>query len=400
MSELLRALGWSIGHVLWQGLLIGIPVVLLVRKGFSPATRFNVATGTACLILLFLPINMLLYYLGSGVTSQQLEQVNSTATRAVTAFVYSDVDFLLFAALIWLSVVATGVVRLALGWQLAKRMYLANARIARERICARVRAVARQHGLPSPIVMENVAIDSPAVIGCRSPVLVLPPSVAALSEKQFDGIIAHELVHIARRDGATNLLHGLLTTLLFFQPAIHLLVRIAREERELVCDAQGVAACGSLREYISALLRLESSRTYGSLTVMAARTGTLGPRVRRLMAPRIGRVNIGLIGGTVMMMFVVFAATATALPALRGLTYRIASVERYTVRAADPAGKFMITFNRGAATEVYLDAERVEPARIVQRRDSLYVLNPAGSIALAVQTRATGGITWSPRIPH
>jgi len=399
VSEGLRALGWSVGHLLWQGLLIGMSVALVLRRSFSSAARFKIATGAACLVLLLLPINVLVYYRGAFVPVAHLEAIPG-ATRAVSAFVYSDVDILLFAGLVWLVAVAVGIARLVLAWRLARRQYLASARIAREQIRARVGDVAHRHGLPSPVVLENIAADSPAVIGCRSPVLVLPPSMAALSEKQFDGIIAHELAHIARRDGITDLLHGLLKTLLFFQPAVHVLVRIAREERELVCDARGVAACGSVKEYVSALLCLEVGRTHGALAVLAARTGALLPRVRRLIEQRSSGINADLICGAATMVLCVLAATATALPALRGLTHRIAAVERYMVRAADPAGRFTITFHRGTAAEVFLETERVDPSRIVQRRDSLYILNPAGSVALALHTKATGGISWSPRFPH
>jgi hypothetical protein len=71
-------------------------------------------------------------------------------------------------------------------------------------------------------------------------------------------------------------------TLLFFNPAVWLISRRIRIERENCCDDLAVAVCGDAVAYARAPAQLESMRS-APLAAAAANGGSLGDRVRRLV---------------------------------------------------------------------------------------------------------------------
>ena len=71
----------------------------------------------------------------------------------------------------------------------------------------------------------------------RRPVVVLDPVlVAALDEQESEGLIAHELAHVARRDTLLAAGVGIVCDVLFFLPTVRLVGRWLRREREESAD--------------------------------------------------------------------------------------------------------------------------------------------------------------------
>ena len=113
---------------------------------------------------------------------------------------------------------------------------------------------------------------------------LLPVSaLAALSPRQVEAILAHELAHIRRHDYLVNLLQTLVETLLFYHPAVWWLSRRIRAERENCCDDLAVSLCGDPYAYAKALADLEELRGTSGRLVLAATGGSLLQRVRRLV---------------------------------------------------------------------------------------------------------------------
>lgn len=133
---------------------------------------------------------------------------------------------------------------------------------------------------------ECTSTHSPAVIGWLRPVILLPVSVlAGLTPDQVEAILAHELAHIRRHDYIVNLLQSVAETLLFYHPAVWLVSRQIRIEREHCCDDDAVAVCGDAVTYASALADLERLRGSMPALALAASGGSLLSRVQRLLAP-------------------------------------------------------------------------------------------------------------------
>ncbi|MEX2176399.1 MAG: M56 family metallopeptidase [Pirellulaceae bacterium] len=107
---------------------------------------------------------------------------------------------------------------------------------------------------PQPLVHLSGRVSEALAVGLVRPIVLIP--IAWATEMPLDlleGVIAHELAHLRRRDLWVNLLQRVLETLLFYHPAVWWLSRRLRAERELCCDEWAVAATGRRLEYVQAL---------------------------------------------------------------------------------------------------------------------------------------------------
>jgi len=108
-----------------------------------------------------------------------------------------------------------------------------------------------------PAAARCARVAAPTVVGVLRPTILLPVSLATgLSSEQIEAILAHELAHIRRWDHLVNLLQRIIEALLFFHPAIWLISRRIRIERENCCDDIAVAASGKRQTYAAALVQL------------------------------------------------------------------------------------------------------------------------------------------------
>jgi hypothetical protein len=83
------------------------------------------------------------------------------------------------------------------------------------------------------------------VIGVLRPQLILPQRlVSGRAFDQFEAIVAHELVHVRRRDTALLLVELAAKVLWWFHPLVWMASRQASRWRECCCDAETVARLG------------------------------------------------------------------------------------------------------------------------------------------------------------
>lgn len=139
-------------------------------------------------------------------------------------------------------------------------------------------------------------LAAPAVIGVLRPMILLPLSCASgLSSEQIEVLLAHELAHIRRYDHLVNLLQRLIEAGLFFHPAVWHLSNRIRTEREHCCDDMVVAGGGKRATYAGLLLRVaELSCRAGRPRPIAAAValGAAG------QASDLGHRIVRVIGGT------------------------------------------------------------------------------------------------------
>jgi TonB family protein len=82
----------------------------------------------------------------------------------------------------------------------------------------------------------------PAVIGALRPRIVTPSDFEQLFEPEArDLILAHERVHLARGDAPINALAAALQCAGWFNPLVHLGVRLMQVDQEIACDAAVLA---------------------------------------------------------------------------------------------------------------------------------------------------------------
>jgi beta-lactamase regulating signal transducer with metallopeptidase domain len=146
---------------------------------------------------------------------QVLRPVQALAAQAAPTASPGQVDVLLLA---W----ACGVAAAALWFLVGHHAFLRRAgRLTR-----------------SGSVYMSEAGAGPASVGLLRPRIVVPHDFAqrySLLEQEL--VIAHEQVHVARRDAIANLLVALFQCAFWFNPLVHLGARFLRRDQELACDA-------------------------------------------------------------------------------------------------------------------------------------------------------------------
>ena len=112
-----------------------------------------------------------------------------------------------------------------------------------------------------PVVAFAHRVSSPVVLGVLRPIVLLPTTLMpGLTPDQFRAILAHEFAHIRRYDHVILVMQRLVEALLFFHPAVWLVSRQIRIERERCCD-DAVVTTGTRRvTYVESLVRVAELR--------------------------------------------------------------------------------------------------------------------------------------------
>ena len=79
-----------------------------------------------------------------------------------------------------------------------------------------------------------------------------------VEQRDLDALLAHEIVHMRRRDFAKNLLYEVLSLAGAYHPLLRLTRLRLAESREMVCDAMAADAVAGRARYARSLLRLAS----------------------------------------------------------------------------------------------------------------------------------------------
>ena len=104
-------------------------------------------------------------------------------------------------------------------------------------------------------------VEGPLTFGWRDPVVLLPAGILEFDPEAQRGIVCHELLHVRRRDWLWALFEEAVRALLWFHPAVWMLLARIALSREQVVDREVVRRTGSRRAYLEAL-RAVASRSW------------------------------------------------------------------------------------------------------------------------------------------
>jgi Zn-dependent protease with chaperone function len=123
------------------------------------------------------------------------------------------------------------------------------------------------------------------VVGTRRPLLVVGAElVEVLDDEELEGVLAHELAHVRRRDTPVANLLGVVRDLMFFVPGGGWAVRQLHRERELAADQLAVSVTRRPGALASGLLKvLEEAPTGTAPCAALAPNGSVVDRVRILV---------------------------------------------------------------------------------------------------------------------
>ena len=311
--DVLRTLGWTLLHFLWQG--AGVAALFAVASAVcrSASARYALAVG-ALVLMLASPVVTFTWLhsqanpaVSAGAEGAMTWAATSTqhatalsGSRAPVAGTPSEPERgMLWLVEAWFLGVLLLSLRTAGGLFLIERMRRKEIRPVAAELYARCMALQRKMGLDRVIrYCECHRLDAPAVLGWFRPVVLLPVrALTGLNEEQIEAVIAHELAHIRRFDCFVNLFQIATETLLFYHPAVWWVSQRIRAEREHCCDDEAILICGDAVNYARALTLMEEWRTAPAL-LMAANRSPLGERVVRLLGLNgaTGRIRMAGMG--------------------------------------------------------------------------------------------------------
>ena len=136
------------------------------------------------------------------------------------------------------------------------------------------------------LVLTEEAV-TPMTGGVRRPVILLPASATDWSEACRQAVLAHELVHVRRRDALRQLLARVVLAVYWFHPLSWMALHLASAQREEACDEEVLAAGARPSEYAGHLLSLAEIGLLRrpALSLPMAQQSQVERRIRAILNP-------------------------------------------------------------------------------------------------------------------
>ena len=322
MSAFIFALGLTLVHFLWQGLLLGCATaVALTLLRNSRAEYRYLAACSALLACACWPAIELYRRLngdaGGGIDINAIHLAAQTIVGDGESFDLSDSVRGIVS--LWALCVAVLALRMILGllWiDRAARRCDGLHRDQQQRWEAGLRHLATRFGVTRAVRLRIVdGIASPITAGWWRPVVLVPAALlAGMPPDLLEALLAHVMAHIQRHDYLVNLLQNVIETLLFYHPAVWWISNRIRIERELVADDFAARQLGEPRRLALALSELERLQFSTHHLAQAANGGNLMDRIQQLCRPAPQALNwkaaIPMLGLALACMSIYAEATA------------------------------------------------------------------------------------------
>jgi TonB family protein len=233
--------------------LIGSALPALLRLDV-PAVRYTYwrAVVALCLALPWLQGRVLPHpagAAGAGGSAGTETSVNAVGAAAAQAAAL---------AVNWPAVIATvliGGAALRLAWTAAGFIQLRRLRHAGVVADPTPESDELQRILGTRAQIRHVSgLHQPVTFGLLRPVVLLPDTLASHPPEIRTAVLAHELVHVQRRDWAWILVEEVVAAAFWFHPAMWWLLSRVQLAREEVVDELAVTITGKRRTYVEALL--------------------------------------------------------------------------------------------------------------------------------------------------
>jgi beta-lactamase regulating signal transducer with metallopeptidase domain len=228
-----------------------------------------------------------------------------------------------------LGIWALGVCLLLAGYvrshSLLRRRLKARPRVVGGTLHSQLRVLATEAGFSEDVRLTcSSRVPVPLALGLRRPEICVPPkALAGLTHEQQEGMLAHELAHLARRDPLWLVVSHVLSCVFFFQPLNWVARRRLREISEMLSDEWAVSRTGrplSLAGCLAEVAGWSVARRSLPVPSMADQPSHLAQRIRRLLdkgrSPESPARRLWL-GAAMIVLLIVVAAAAPAVSTAR-----------------------------------------------------------------------------------
>jgi bla regulator protein BlaR1 len=301
-STILHALGYAIGHSLWQMSLLWLLYFGAIHLAkLTSSRKYILAVGASLAGLVAFAATFIYYTNHLEIDSHDttaftmLKEIPAAVSSSENVlFIYNSLLATLrslspYLSCAYLVVMLVLSVRLVNGFGQVKQ--LRSQGLSKPPIDWRlfVKQHSRFLGIKKPVALYvSQLASSPLTIGFWKPVILIPvASMTQLSPQQLEAVLLHELAHIRRHDYLLNIILQMAEIALFFNPFMRLLLKQARQERENSCDDWVLQFRYNAADYARALLAIEKQSTQSLLALGTNNKNEfqLLNRVKRMLAP-------------------------------------------------------------------------------------------------------------------
>ena len=285
---------WSVAaeEAVWKLALVGAIVTasLQFAVGWEPAAgRWRLAeppTRPATVEVAMPPVDLGVSAMSAPVPSRAAETIVPPAVESAPGFSLTRLSTLgievwLLGMLVLLAAHGSSYLRL-------RRRLRPRPRVVGGTLYSQLRGLSQQAGLDGEVRL-TCSSRVPVPVAFRSEICLPPRALAGLSDEQQEGMLAHELAHLVRRDPFWLFVTQAVSCVLFFQPLNWVARRRLREISEMLSDEWAVSRTGRPLSLAGCLAEVAGWSSLGSpvrplpVPGMADRPSSLGRRIRRLL---------------------------------------------------------------------------------------------------------------------
>ena len=324
-----EALGWTIIHVLWQGfvVLIALLILLALMNKHSAQVRYFISF-TALVILLGWSASTFVsayeyareketlkaellqnpkYFKtvsNGSVQAQEQTMVTEFNIKLVKTRAWFQRNFPVFLS-VWLIGIGLFTVRLLGGLAYNRRLRTLQLLPFEKKWMDKLKEYAYILNISKDVqAYRSPHTNTPLTLGFLKPIILFPvKAFSGLNEKEIEAIIAHELAHILRNDYLFNIIQSIIEILFFYHPAVWTISRHIRAEREHACDDIAINLTGDQVTYAKALTHAHifSYQQENLSMTFAKKKGSLLERIKRIQKQRVMKTNTseGLIAACI-----------------------------------------------------------------------------------------------------
>jgi bla regulator protein blaR1 len=236
-------------------------------------------------------------------------------------------------------------------------------------------------------MLRSVDMMEPGIFGIFHPRMLWPDRLSErLENEHIEGILAHELVHVRRRDNLTAAIHMLVEVVFWFHPMVWWIESRMLQERERACDEAVVQLAGRPEVYAEGLLKACRFCAESPLTCVSGITGAdLRDRIVRIMTEHLAqKMDLSrklLLGGV--------AFVSLAIPVALGLSSKLDTATTMNVHSPSQFGE-PATTNKDAAVD--LAPLTIASIRQVAPRDHDAMLTNFTDVGVTFRSIATASI--------
>ena len=309
-DPLVRALGLTLLHALWQCAAIGglAWLALHALRNATARARYAVACIALSACVLW-PAAQLSHALFAPLSKPSMATLSAVGRDIAHAPVSNGLlptgplhidGALPWVVALWAVGAALMLLRLAAGLRWVARLRLNACEAVDPAWQARLDRLAQRFGL-SEIRLAVIdaphgsTIAGPLVAGIWRPMVLVPAALlAGMPVEMLEALLAHELAHIRRHDYLANMLQRIAEALLFYHPVVWWLSRRIRLEREFIADELAAAVTKEPRRLALALAELDRFSLPAPSLAQAAHGGHLMSRIQSLLRPQ-PRASAGIV---------------------------------------------------------------------------------------------------------